>query len=101
MGRLSGKVVIITGGARGIGGSTAQLFAKEGAQVIVGDVLVDDGEALAAASGGSIAFHRLDVTSPDDWKSIVAFAEQTYGRLDVLMNNAGVLLFKAIADLEP
>ena len=101
MGRLDGKVAIISGGARGIGGATAELFAAEGAKVMVGDVLVDEGEALAAASGGKIKFQRLDVTSPDDWKAIVARTESEFGKIDICMNNAAVLLFKAIEDLEP
>lgn len=101
MGRLQGKVAIISGAARGIGAATAELFVKEGARVVVGDVLVDEGEALAASSNGNIHYQRLDVTSADDWKAIVDTAEKVYGRVDICMNNAGVLLFKAIADLEP
>ncbi len=101
MGRLQGKVALISGGARGIGAAMAQLFAQEGAKVVVGDVLVDEGEALAADSNGSIIFQRLDVTSPADWSSIVQRTETAFGKLDICVNNAGVLLFKAVAELEP
>lgn len=84
-GRLAGKVALVTGGASGIGASTARLFAAEGAKVVVTDV--QDGEAVAAETGGIFLEH--DVTSEDAWIETVARTTKQFGRLDVLMNNAG------------
>ena len=89
--RLEGKVALISGGARGMGAVEAVLFAQEGAKVVIGDVLVAEGQAVAGSiPDGNAAFTRLDVTSEDDWRAAVALAVQTYGKLDVLVNNAGV-----------
>ena len=91
--RLAGKVALISGGARGMGAAMAALFAREGAMVVVGDVLAAEGRAVAEAigeSGGAAAFVRLDVTDESDWRRAVALAEERYGRLDALVNNAGV-----------
>ena len=91
--RLQGKVALVSGGARGMGAAMAVLFAREGAMVVVGDVLEAEGRAVAesiAASGGAAAFVRLDVTDEADWRGAVALAEERYGRLDALVNNAGV-----------
>lgn len=85
-GRLADKVALVTGGASGIGAATARLFAAEGAKVVVTDV--QDGQAVAAEIGGMFLHH--DVTSEDAWIEAVAAAKKAYGRLDVLMNNAGV-----------
>ena len=96
-GRLAGKVAIITGAARGQGAAEARMFAAEGAQVVLGDVLDADGEAVAAEIGDAARYVHLDVTSEDDWAGAVAAAEEL-GPLTVLVNNAGILRFSAIAD---
>ncbi len=96
MGRLDGKVALITGGARGQGAQEAELFASEGASVVITDVLDDDGKATAAAIGARATFHHHDVTSEADWTSVVDAVLDEHGQLDVLVNNAGVL---AIAPL--
>lgn len=90
MGKLDGRVALITGGARGQGEAEARLFASEGAQVVVADVLEKQGEALAAELGGAARFERLDVTQPEAWARVVAGIASREGRLDVLLNNAGI-----------
>ena len=93
MGRLEGKVAIITGGAKGQGAAEAELFASEGAAVIFGDILDDEGkkvEARIAELGGTAEYVHLDVTSDDDWQSAVELAESKYGKVDILVNNAGI-----------
>jgi 3alpha(or 20beta)-hydroxysteroid dehydrogenase len=90
MGRLDGKVVIISGGARGQGEAEARLFAAEGASVLIGDVLEREGHAVAEALQGAAAFERLDVRSEADWASVVTSAVERWGRVDVLVNNAGI-----------
>ena len=93
-GRLSGKVALISGAARGMGESEARLFAREGAQVVLGDILEDQGRSAAeniAQQGGTATFVPLDVTHEQDWQRAVEPAEQTYGRLDILVNNAGIV----------
>jgi 3alpha(or 20beta)-hydroxysteroid dehydrogenase len=100
MGRLDGKVALITGGARGMGKSHVRHFVAEGARVVFGDVLDDKGEYVAAGLGEhSCRYTHHDVTSEDDWAAAVALAVQAFGRLDVLVNNAGVLAFAPIADM--
>ncbi|HEX2481772.1 MAG TPA: glucose 1-dehydrogenase [Methylomirabilota bacterium] len=91
--RLPGKVALISGGARGMGAAEARLFAREGAQVVVGDILEAEGKAVEAdiaAKGGQAAFVRLDVTREADWREAVALAERRFGKLNVLVNNAGI-----------
>ncbi len=91
--RLEGKVAIISGGARGMGAAEARLFAQEGAKVIIGDVLEEEGrrvEAEISESGGQALFLHLDVTNESDWSNVVAAAVSHYGRLDILVNNAGI-----------
>ena len=91
--RLAGKVAIISGGARGMGAAEARLFAQEGAKVVIGDVLEEEGrqvEAEIAESGGQGLFLRLDVTKESDWSNAVATAVSQYGRLDILVNNAAI-----------
>ncbi len=91
--RLAGKVALISGGARGMGAAEARLFAREGAQVVVADVLEAEGKAVESeigATGGAAAFVRLDVTSETDWAQAVALAVSRFGKLNVLVNNAGI-----------
>lgn len=93
MGRLDGKVALITGASRGQGETEARLFAREGAQVVLTDVLVDVGQQVAnsiRAGGGEALFLQLDVTNPDEWNEVVRHAVQTYTRLNILVNNAGI-----------
>jgi NAD(P)-dependent dehydrogenase (short-subunit alcohol dehydrogenase family) len=91
--RLEGKVALISGGSRGMVAYEAELFVQEGAKVVVGDVREDEGRALAekiSEGGGDAVFVRLDVTSETDWAAAVQEAVTRYGKLDVLVNNAGV-----------
>jgi 3alpha(or 20beta)-hydroxysteroid dehydrogenase len=90
MERLTGKVALVTGGARGLGAAHARAIVAEGGKVVIGDVLDDDGRALAAELGGAARYVRLDVTSAEDWAAAVSAAVDTYGRLNVLVNNAGI-----------
>jgi 3alpha(or 20beta)-hydroxysteroid dehydrogenase len=100
MGRLDGKVALITGGARGMGKSHVRHFVAEGARVVFGDVLDDKGEYVAAGLGdASCRYVHHDVTTEADWAAAVAVALDAFGRLDVLVNNAGVLKFARIADM--
>src|SRR5690242_332094 len=101
MARLAGKVALISGGARGQGAVEAQLFTQEGAAVVFGDVLDDDGKKVEAdirASGGRATYVHLNVTREADWRAAVSTAVQTYGKLDVLVNNAGILPRATIED---
>ena len=91
--RLKDKVAIVTGSASGMGAATARLFAREGAKVVVADLMEQEGKAVAAeiaASGGEAIFQKLDVTSEADWAAVVAETLATFGRLDILVNNAGI-----------
>ena len=91
--RLEGKVAFISGGSRGMGAEEARLFAKEGAKVVIGDVLEDEGQRLAAQigeEGGEALFVALDVTSEAQWQAAVAATVARFGKLDVLVNNAGI-----------
>jgi 3alpha(or 20beta)-hydroxysteroid dehydrogenase len=100
MGRLDGKVALITGGARGMGKSHVRYFTAEGARVVFGDVLDEPGEAVAAKlDPGSCRYVHHDVTSEADWAAAVAAATETFGGLDILVNNAGVLAFGSIAEM--
>ena len=88
-GLLAGKVALVTGGARGQGAAEGRLFAAEGAAVILTDVLDQDGEATAAQILGA-TYHHHDVTKEADWEAVIAAIRSAHGRLDVLVNNAGI-----------
>jgi NAD(P)-dependent dehydrogenase (short-subunit alcohol dehydrogenase family) len=88
--RLQGKVAIVTGGASGMGRSEATIFAREGARVLVADILEKEGQEVAKSIGDAARFMKLDVTSEPDWQALVATAEREFGKLDILVNNAGI-----------
>ncbi|GLZ84562.1 3-alpha-hydroxysteroid dehydrogenase [Metapseudomonas resinovorans] len=99
MQRLANKVAIITGGARGMGAQTSRLFVKEGATVVIADLLEDEGHALAAELGEAASFRCLDVSKEEGWQQLVHETVERHGRIDVLVNNAAVLVFGAIEEL--
>jgi 3alpha(or 20beta)-hydroxysteroid dehydrogenase len=90
MGKLDGRVALITGGSRGQGEAEARLFVREGARVVLADVRGLEGEKLAKALGQAARYEQLDVTKPADWARVVRGIEAGEGRLDVLVNNAGI-----------
>jgi NAD(P)-dependent dehydrogenase (short-subunit alcohol dehydrogenase family) len=101
MGRLDGKVALISGGAKGQGATEARMFVREGASVVFGDILDDEGKKLEAelrAAGGQATYVHLNVTRADDWRAAVATTVQAYGKLNVLVNNAGILFRASIED---
>jgi 3(or 17)beta-hydroxysteroid dehydrogenase len=92
-GRVAGKVALVSGAAQGMGEAHVRLLAREGAKVVIGDIRAEQGERIAqdiARGGGTAMFVKLDVTQEADWVQAVAAAERSYGRLDVLVNNAGI-----------
>lgn len=92
-GRVKDKVALITGGAhaRGMGGASAKMLVEQGAKVVIGDILDEEGAALAAELGDAVRYVHLDVTSADDWKAAVDTAVESFGKLNVLVNNAGIV----------
>ena len=101
MGKLDGQVALISGGARGQGEAQARLFAREGAAVALGDVLEDDGQRVAESindTGGQARFQKLDVTEASSWSSMVDETVSQFGRLDILINNAGIARVKLIEE---
>jgi len=100
MGRVSGKVAIITGGASGMGKADAQLLAAEGARVVIADLNESGGQALADAIGGQARFMRLDVTDESNWQSVVERTVAEFGGLDILVNNAGLMSLGSVVDTE-
>ena len=99
--RLEGKVALISGGARGMGAAEAKLFALEGARVVIGDVLEEEGrktEAEINESGGECLFVHLDVTDETRWKNAVSETVARFGKLDILVNNAGIARLNNVED---
>lgn len=95
MGRLAGKVALISGGARGQGAAEAKTFATEGARVVFGDIQDTTGKQVESdirAAGGEAVYVHLDVTNEDDWRRAVQEAVTRYGKLDILINNAGIVI---------
>ena len=101
MGRFDNRTVIITGGARGMGASHARGFIAEGANVVIADILEQEGRTLADELGDHAIFSRLDVTNDKDWAATVAAAEDAFGPVSVLINNAGIARFGVIEETEP
>jgi 3alpha(or 20beta)-hydroxysteroid dehydrogenase len=91
MGRVAGKVALITGGARGMGAAHARALVSEGARVVIADVLDDPGREVADELGEAACFQHLDVTNPDQWEQVVEASVSRFGRLDTLVNNAGIV----------
>jgi len=104
MGRLDGKVALITGAGGGIGRTEAALFAREGAVVIVTDVSAQAGEKVVdeiKRNGGKAEFMKLDVTVPEEWQKVVNEVMKKYGKVDILVNNAGILIPKSTEETTP
>ncbi|MFI5803289.1 glucose 1-dehydrogenase [Streptomyces sp. NPDC051561] len=101
MGALDGKVVLVTGGSRGLGAATARAVVAGGGRVVIGDVREEEGERLAAELGDAAARFRVhDVTGEESWAEVVAFTVGAFGRLDALVNNAGISSGELLADAD-
>jgi 3(or 17)beta-hydroxysteroid dehydrogenase len=98
MGRVSGKVVIVTGGASGIGKQDALILAREGARVTISDLNEDGGCALANEIGDAAMFVHHDISSEENWNAVIAATQSRFGRIDGVVNNAGILLMGSIED---
>jgi len=98
MGRVTGKVALVTGAASGMGKADALLLAAEGARVVLADLNETEGKAVAGAIGDNAVFMRLDVTDEDNWKSVIAATIDMFGRLDILVNNAGIIALGNIVE---
>ncbi|WP_298826130.1 glucose 1-dehydrogenase [uncultured Planococcus sp.] len=99
MGRLNGKVAIITGGARGMGAAHAKRFLEEGAKVVITDILTEEGEAVARDLRNDIKFMEHDVTKASEWERVIMETESVFGPVNVLVNNAGIALLKTIGKM--
>ncbi|MEB3064262.1 glucose 1-dehydrogenase [[Mycobacterium] zoologicum] len=101
MGRVEGKVALISGGARGMGAAHVRALAAEGAKVVIGDILDEEGTKLADELGTDTArFVRLDVTRPEQWQDAVTVATEAFGALNVLVNNAGIAKYNALENFD-
>jgi 3alpha(or 20beta)-hydroxysteroid dehydrogenase len=100
MGRVNEKVALITGGARGMGAEHARALVAEGAKVVIGDILDDEGKALADEIGDAARYVHLDVTAAEEWEAAVATAVNEFGKLNVLVNNAGIVALGEIGKFD-
>ena len=100
MGRVDDKVALISGGARGMGAEHARALVAEGAKVVIGDILDDEGKALADEIGDAARYVHLDVTSAEEWEAAVATAVDEFGKLNVLVNNAGIVALGQIGKFD-
>lgn len=98
MGKLDGRIALVTGGSMGMGAADAKLLAEEGARVIVAEIADVAGQALAESIGG--VYRHLDVADEAQWKQVVADVDSTIGRIDILINNAGIVAFTPVATTE-
>lgn len=98
MGKIDGRVAIITGGARGMGSATAEMFVREGARVFITDVLDDEGAAVAKRLGNAASYHHLDVSNEKDWEKLIETISGQYDHIDVLVNNAATYFYALIED---
>ncbi|MGE3619868.1 MAG: SDR family oxidoreductase [Acidimicrobiia bacterium] len=101
VGQVDGKVALVSGGARGLGAAYVRILAAEGARVVFGDVLDDEGAALAGELGDDVRFVHLDVTDPEQWSAAVEVAEEAFGPVTVLVNNAGIVVVNTLEDMTP
>lgn len=99
MNRLNGKIAVITGAAQGMGESHARTFINEGAKVVIADILEEKGHALADKLGENATFMKLDVTDANNWETVIAKVEKTFGPVNILVNNAGISMNKSIEDM--
>lgn len=99
MGRLENKVAIITGSAQGMGAAHAKLFVAQGAKVVLTDLNEEKGQAFAAELGENAIFVKQNVASEEDWATVVAKAEEAFGPVNVLVNNAGITMAKSMFDM--
>lgn len=99
MGRLVGKVAVITGAAQGMGAAHAKLFIEEGAKVVLTDLNEEKGQAFAAELGENALFVKQNVTSEEDWKAVITAAEEKFGPVNVLVNNAGITMAKSFLQI--
>ncbi|AKP64855.1 cyclopentanol dehydrogenase [Levilactobacillus koreensis JCM 16448] len=99
MGKLDGKVAIITGAAQGMGAAHARLFVSEGAKVVITDIKEDEGQQLATRLGDSVLFVKHDVASESDWQRVLDQTIATFGKVDILVNNAGITFAKRLQDI--
>ena len=99
MGKLDGKVAIITGASQGMGASHAKLFVDEGAKIVITDINEEKGNQVASELGDNVIFVKQDVSNEDDWRNVVSEAVDKFGQLDILVNNAGITFSKSIFDL--
>jgi 3(or 17)beta-hydroxysteroid dehydrogenase len=99
MGRVEGKVALVTGGASGLGRATAIMLAKEGAKVAVTDINEVGGKAVVAEIGDAAVFFRHDVTNEGEWQLVLAATVKAFGKLNVLVNSAGIGMSKTVEEL--
>ena len=100
MGRVNEKVALISGGARGMGAEHARALVAEGAKVVIGDILDDEGKAMADEIGDAARYVHLDVTAAEEWEAAVATAVNEFGKLNVLVNNAGIVALGEIGKFD-